>query len=49
MSWVKCYCAIFVIVSSVTLMLLNGAKNEYDKRIDDEEQMKWLEEWRKRK
>lgn len=30
-------------------MLLNGAKNEYDKRIDDEEQMKWLEEWRKRK
>lgn len=49
MNWVKCYCAIFVIVSSVTLMLLNGATNEYDKRIEDEEQMKWIEEWKKRK
>lgn len=35
---------------SVSVILLNrGSTNKDDKELEDEEQLKWLEEWRKRK
>lgn len=38
-----------VLFTLFLLVILNGVKNEYEKEIDDIEQMKWIKEWNERK
>lgn len=44
---------VYIVVSIfavVTISLfLKGSTNEYDKHIEDEEQMKWIQDWNKKK
>ena len=39
--------SIFAIV--MISLFLKGSANEYDKRIEDEEQMKWIQEYSRKK
>ena len=44
---------VYIIASIFTFVMislfLNGSVNEYDKRIEDEEQMKWIQEYDRKK
>ena len=44
---------LYIITSIFTLVMislfLKGSTNEYDKRIEDEEQMKWIQEYSRKK
>ena len=44
---------VYIIASIFTFVMislfLKGSVNEYDKRIEDEEQMKWIQEWNRKR
>ena len=46
----KIIAIIFVLASAaMPILLVKGSTSNVDKELEDEEQMRWLEEWRNRK
>lgn len=46
----KVIATLFVLVSAaMPILLVQGSTSGVDKKMEDEEQMRWLEEWRNRK
>lgn len=47
---IKIVATLFVLTSvSIPILIVQGSTSDADKELEDEEQMKWLEEWRNRK
>lgn len=46
----KVIITLFVLVSAaMPILFVKGSTSNVDKELEDEEQMRWLKEWRKRK
>lgn len=47
---IKVVGTLFILASvAIPILIVQGSTSDADKELEDEEQMKWLEEWRNRK